>query len=152
MQNCVCLFYYFYFERNYDVLKSKSPCILLNKNVKFNKNKTESKMENPKPLIHGQIPLIKLIWHIFWINNCSIKFYVYTIKLIWSKLWNWNLIVLKLITKKWAHLTRRCHPTQLHFFCCLKIFEFLRVECPKIVYFSIHFFSKGKYSCEQRCI
>ena len=43
------LFYYFRFERNYDVLKSKSPRILLNKNVNFNKNKneTESKMENP---------------------------------------------------------------------------------------------------------
>ena len=41
------LFYYFNFERNYDVLKSKSPCILLNKNINFNKNETELKMENP---------------------------------------------------------------------------------------------------------
>ena len=41
------LFYYFNFERSYDVLKSKSPCILLNKNINFNKNETESKMENP---------------------------------------------------------------------------------------------------------
>ena len=41
------LFYYFNFERNYDVLKSKSPCILLNKNINFSKNETESKMENP---------------------------------------------------------------------------------------------------------
>ena len=31
---------------NYDFLKSKSPCILLNKNINFNKNGTESKMEN----------------------------------------------------------------------------------------------------------
>ena len=35
------------FERNYDVLKSKGPYILLNKNINFNKNETESKMENP---------------------------------------------------------------------------------------------------------
>ena len=35
------------FERNYDVLKSKSPRILLNKNIKLNKNETELKMENP---------------------------------------------------------------------------------------------------------
>ena len=35
----------FNFERNY-VLKSKNPCILLNKNINFNKNETESKMEN----------------------------------------------------------------------------------------------------------
>ena len=46
-QNCVWLFYYFNFERNYDVLKSKSPCILFNKNINLNKNETESKMENP---------------------------------------------------------------------------------------------------------
>ena len=30
--------------RNYDVLESKSPCILLNKNINFNKNET---IENP---------------------------------------------------------------------------------------------------------
>ena len=41
------LYYYFNFERNYDVLKSKCPCILLNKNKDFNKNETELKMENP---------------------------------------------------------------------------------------------------------
>ena len=45
--NCVWLFYYFDIERNYDVLKSKSPSILLNKNTNFNKNETESKMKNP---------------------------------------------------------------------------------------------------------
>ena len=37
---------YFNFERNYDVLKSESSCILLNKNMNFNKNETESKMES----------------------------------------------------------------------------------------------------------
>ena len=31
---------------NYDVLKSNNPCFLLNKSIKFNKIKTESKMEN----------------------------------------------------------------------------------------------------------
>ena len=41
------LFYYFNFERNYDVLKLKGPWILFLKNVNFNKNKTELKMENP---------------------------------------------------------------------------------------------------------
>ena len=40
------LFYNFNFERNYEVLKSKRPCILLNKNVNFNKNETQSKMES----------------------------------------------------------------------------------------------------------
>ena len=46
-QNCVWLFYYFNLERNYEVLKSKSSCILLNKNINFNKNETKSKMDNP---------------------------------------------------------------------------------------------------------
>ena len=40
------LFYYFSFESNYEVLKSKSPCILLNKNENFNKNEAESKIGN----------------------------------------------------------------------------------------------------------
>ena len=39
------LFYYFNFERYYDVLKSA--CNLFNKSINFNKNETESKMENP---------------------------------------------------------------------------------------------------------
>ena len=43
-QNCLWLSYYFNFERNYNVLKSKSPCILLEKTLL--KNKTELKMEN----------------------------------------------------------------------------------------------------------
>ena len=41
------LFYYFNFEKNYDVLKLKSPCTLLNNNINFNKHEMESKMENP---------------------------------------------------------------------------------------------------------
>ena len=41
------LLYYFNFERNYDLLKSKNPCFLLKKYINLNKKKTESKMENP---------------------------------------------------------------------------------------------------------
>ena len=44
---CLWLFCYFNCERTYDVLKSKSPSILLNNNINFNKNEMESKMENP---------------------------------------------------------------------------------------------------------
>ena len=46
-QNCVWLVYYFNFERNYDVLKSNSPCNLLNKNINFNESEIESKTEKP---------------------------------------------------------------------------------------------------------
>ena len=35
-QNCEWLFYYFSFEKSYNVLRSKNPCILLNKNINFN--------------------------------------------------------------------------------------------------------------------
>ena len=44
------LFNYFNFERSYEVFvmtKYKSPCILLNKNVNFNKTETKAKMEYP---------------------------------------------------------------------------------------------------------
>ena len=37
------LFYYFDFKRNYDDIKSKGPCILLNKNINFNKNETDNR-------------------------------------------------------------------------------------------------------------
>ena len=47
MSNCGWLFYYFNFERNYDVLKLKTPFISLSQNIDFNINKMESKMENP---------------------------------------------------------------------------------------------------------
>ena len=42
------LFYYLNCEKNYEILNSKSPCTLLNKIMNFNKNGTDSKMENPK--------------------------------------------------------------------------------------------------------
>ena len=46
--NNLWLSYYFSFEDNCcDVLRLKSPCILLNKNINFNKNKMKSKTENP---------------------------------------------------------------------------------------------------------
>ena len=41
-QNCVWLFYHVSFERNYDVLKSKSPRILLNNNIKLSINKNRN--------------------------------------------------------------------------------------------------------------
>ena len=46
-QNCVQLFYDFKFERSYDILKSKSSCILLNKNINFHKKERNQKWEIP---------------------------------------------------------------------------------------------------------
>ena len=45
-QKGIWLFHYFNFQRNYGVLNLTSLCFLLNKNITFNKNETESKMEN----------------------------------------------------------------------------------------------------------
>ena len=58
----VCdFFYYFNFEMNYDVLESKSSWILFNKNIDFNKNETESKMENPIHRFRQKNLLLQLI-------------------------------------------------------------------------------------------
>ena len=54
-------FCYFNFERNYDVLKSKSPCILLNKNINFDKSETELKMENPANILRVMNLVLQLI-------------------------------------------------------------------------------------------
>ena len=43
---CVGFLFFFSFERNYDVLKSKCPYFLLSKCINFNKSETESKIEN----------------------------------------------------------------------------------------------------------
>ena len=51
---CVA-FLLFSFERIYDVLKSRLLCILLNKNINFNKNETGSKTGNPTQDLEGQI-------------------------------------------------------------------------------------------------
>ena len=55
------IFYYFNFERDYDVLKSKSPCILLNKKINIDKNETESKMENPRHSFRETNHVLQLI-------------------------------------------------------------------------------------------
>ena len=60
-EKCVWLFCYFDIERNYDVLKSKSPWSLLNKSANLNKNETESKMENPTHIYREMNLVLQLI-------------------------------------------------------------------------------------------
>ena len=70
-QNCAWL-YDFYFERNYDDLKSKSLCFLLNRNINFNKNDKKWKMENPRqfqkdePCVSAHITAILLPYSQLW--------------------------------------------------------------------------------------
>ena len=54
-KKCERLFYYFNFERNYDVLKSRSPDFLLNKNIKtLIKTKRNRKWKIPHTLLERQ--------------------------------------------------------------------------------------------------
>ena len=57
----VWLFHYFNFERNHDALKPKSACILLNKNINFNENEMESKLENSTHVFREKNLLLQLI-------------------------------------------------------------------------------------------
>ena len=63
-QNCEWLFYCFIFEKNYDVLKSKSSRFLLNKNINFNKSGTESEMENPIHSFKEMNLVLQLVWEL----------------------------------------------------------------------------------------
>ena len=54
-------FCYFNLKRNYDVLKSKGPSILMNKNINFNKNEAKSKMGNSTQSFTETIILLQLI-------------------------------------------------------------------------------------------
>ena len=56
------LFCYFNFERNYDVLKSQRPRILLNKNINFNKNERELKIENSTASFREMNLVLQFIW------------------------------------------------------------------------------------------
>ena len=49
------LFYHFNLKKN-GVLKSKIPCILLNKNINLNKNEIDLKIENLTCSFKGQEP------------------------------------------------------------------------------------------------
>ena len=55
------LFYYFDFEKNHDVFKSKSPSILLNKTVNFNKNDTYYEVDNSSYVLSEASVVFQLI-------------------------------------------------------------------------------------------
>ena len=67
----VCFFYYFDFERNYDVLHSKNPCFLLKKSTNLRKNERESKMENPTHTLRETNLVLHPIWE-SWIRSKTV--------------------------------------------------------------------------------
>ena len=94
------LFYYFYFERNYDVLKSKSLYFLLNKNINFNESKMDSKMENPTysfremNLCFSSYKNCELKIKLWWVGACERKKSVFFVMFILSKGNIFNICVL----------------------------------------------------------
>ena len=62
------LFYYFNFERNNYVLKSKSPFISLNKNIYFNKNEKERKWKILHTVLERRTLNRKLKVNLWWVG------------------------------------------------------------------------------------
>ena len=102
-------FCYFNLERNYDVLKSKSPCILMNKNINFNKNEAKSKMRNSTQSLTETIILLQLIQEsqikcktvMSWISRKKKRAIFVT--LILSEGNVFNICVLSQCTGYWTH-------------------------------------------------
>ena len=69
--HCVWRFYYFSFEWNYNFLKSKSPCILVSKNIK-NNNEAQSKLENSTHSFREMNLMLQLIKE-SWIKSKTAK-------------------------------------------------------------------------------
>ena len=90
-------FYFCDFERNYDVLKSKSSCFLLNENINFHKNEREQKLKIRHKVLERQ-------------SLCFSSYKNYKLKV---KLW-W----LELVKEKRGHFLYRL-------FCPKKIFSTL---------------------------
>ena len=85
------LFCHFSFERSYDVLKSKSPCILLNKNINFNKKRngieiwnSHAQFSRDEPCASILIRIAKLKLKQWWVETREIKRRTFLVPLIFS--------------------------------------------------------------------
>ena len=122
------LFYCFNFERNYDVLKSKSPCILLNKNINFNKNDTELKMENPTHSFRENDLVLQLIQESQIKSKTVIK---------WSLQKNKDDIFVQLILSKDFFFDNLCFISMYSVFNTFKIYILLYIK----KHYFVHFFT-----------
>ena len=129
------LFYYFNFERNYDFLKSKGSCILLNKNVNFIKNGTESKMENSTRSFRETnlgLHLIKnrkLKTKLWWVGDRKRKKRAFFLLFILCKGIFFNICVLSQCIVYWIqfqNIHTFAYEETLLFAFCFKIVEYLQ--------------------------
>ena len=98
--------------KEYDVLKSKSPCILLNKNIVFNKNKTKPKMENPKlvlerrTLCFSSYKYRKLKAKLWWVGAHKRKKEAFFVPFIFSEGKFFKICVLSQFIVYWIHFQK----------------------------------------------
>ena len=104
------LFLCFDFERSYNVLKSKIRCIFLNKNINFNKNKMELKIENPT-LCFSSYKNRKLKIKLWWVRARERKKRAFFVSFILSEGNFFNICVL---SQSFAY-----QKTYFTHFCCL---------------------------------
>ena len=83
---------FFNLEKIYEVLKSKNPWLLLNKNINFNKNKTELKVENPIHVFRGTNLILQFIYTnheskvtLWWVGFRETKKSAFYVALVLSK-------------------------------------------------------------------
>ena len=90
-------------EKSHDILKSKSPCILLNKNINFNKNETESKMKNCTTFCFISYKNRKLKVKLWWVGACERKKGALFVPFILSKGSFFKICVLYQCIVYWIH-------------------------------------------------
>ena len=93
------LFYYFNFERNCEVLKSKSPCILLIRNTNFNKKKRNQKWKIPHTVLERRTLCFssnknrKLKVKLWWVGARERKKKTFFVPLILSEGYFFNVFI-----------------------------------------------------------
>ena len=115
-ENFEWLFYHF------DVLKSKTSRILLNKNINFNKSETESKMKNPihcferRGLYFSSYKNCKLKVKLWWVGVCKRKKRAFFVPFILSEGIFFNICVLSYFVVYWIQFQNtHTFPHFLHF-------------------------------------
>ena len=97
-------FYYFSSQRDYDILKSKSPYVLLYKNYTFSKNETEPKMENPRTFFERQTSKnSELKVKLWWVGSRERKKSAFCEKFILSERHFYNICVLSRCILYWIN-------------------------------------------------
>ena len=135
-QNCVWPFDYFDFERNYDLLKSKSLRILLKKSINFNKSKQDGKWKTSHTVLkirtlcfssHKNRKLKVNLWQVGAHERIKKAIFV---PLIFSKMIFFKICILCQFTVNWIHFqnihTFTYQKTLLHKLLLL-VFKFVEI-------------------------